>query len=69
MKTKTYKQGDSEFMFSADGITLTPRASIEITSDCPSEYKYIIINAYNNGWIKLVANAPKEEHFIEELTK
>ncbi len=69
MKTKTYRPGDQDWMFSADGITLTPRATIEIGVGCPTSWRSIIAEAYNNGWLKPVAHIPVHEHFMEELNK
>ncbi len=69
MKTKTYRPGDQDWMFSADGIILWPRASFEITNQCPSYYKTIIAEAYNKGWLIPQAHVPVHEHFMEELNK
>jgi hypothetical protein len=61
------KPGDKNFTFSPNGVTLVPRASLEITSDCPSEYRDIITQAYKNGWLKPVANIRNPEFTMELL--
>jgi hypothetical protein len=66
---KTIKPTDNDFMFSSDGITLCPRASLLITDDCPDYYKTIIAEAYNKGWLRPQAHIPVHEHFMEKLTK
>jgi hypothetical protein len=68
-KIKTWHRGDPGFLFSTDNITLCPRAGIQINNSCPREYKLIIAECINNGWLQPVAHQPVEEHFIEELAK
>lgn len=65
---KTIKQGDIDFMFCLDGMILWPRASFEITDQCPSYYKTIIAEAYSKGWLRPKAHMPVHEHFMEQLT-
>jgi hypothetical protein len=69
VKVKTFKPIDNDFMFCPDGITLWPRASFEITDQCPDYYKIIIAEAYNKGWLRPQAHTPVHEHFMEQLTK
>ena len=66
---KTYSQGDPEFRFSSDGITLVPRAAIQIDNRCPGHWKTIIAEAYEKGWLTVIAHQPVQEHFMEELAK
>jgi hypothetical protein len=68
-KVKTIKPTDNDWMFCLDGVTLWPRASFEITDQCPSYYKTIIAEAYNKGWLRPQAHMPVHEHFMEQLTK
>ena len=68
-KYKTYQRDDPEFHFSPDNIMLVPRAGLEISQKCPREYKMIIVECINNGWLKPIAHQPVHELFIEELTK
>jgi hypothetical protein len=64
---KMLKSGDRDFTFSPNGVTLVPRASLEISPNCPSEYKQIITQAYRNGWLKPVANIRNTEYLMELL--
>ena len=49
--THIVKPGDPEFTFSPDGITLSRRAGIEIDNRCPNEYRYVIQQCVEQGWI------------------
>lgn len=64
---KMIRPGDSLFTFSPNGVTLVPRASLEISSNCPSDYKHIIQQAHQNGWLKAVANMRDPEYTMELL--
>jgi hypothetical protein len=64
---KMLKPGDKNFTFSPNGVTLVPRASLEISPDCPSEYRHIIMQAYQYGWLKPVANMRNPEYTMELL--
>ena len=58
----TVYQGDDLFTFSPDGITVVPRANINIDySTCPANYIDMIVRAHNRGWIKAVAHIPGKE--------
>ena len=48
---RTIRQGDPKFMLK-DNIVICPRAGFEINEKCPREYKLIIAECINNGWIK-----------------
>jgi len=66
---KTLCADDEDFKFSPNGITLVPRASFEISMQCPREYKLIIVECINNGWIKPVAHMRDVEYTMELLRK
>lgn len=68
-KYKTYKKDDPGFNFSPDNIVIVPRAGFEFSDSCPREYRLIIAECINNGWIKPIAYQPVHEQFMEELTK
>lgn len=57
---KKVKPGDKHFRI-ADGIMMVDRAHIEITNKCPSNVANLILDAYNRGWIKPVANITERE--------
>jgi hypothetical protein len=69
LKYKTYTNKDPGFHFSPDNIVIVPRAGFQINDKCPREYKLIIAECINNGWLKPIAHQPVHEHFMEELTK
>ena len=64
---KIVKQGDPLFTFSDNGITLVQRAGFEISQNCPAEYRAIILQAYNKGWLKPVAAMRGAEATMETL--
>lgn len=67
MNIKTHKsqiriirQNDPKFDI-CDGYTVTPRAGFEISPGCPAEYKQILAECINNGWVKPVAYMTERE--------
>jgi hypothetical protein len=66
---KTLRRGDDDFMFSPDGLTMVPRASFVISSGCPTNYREIIAECVNHGWLKPVAYMRDEEYTWEILQK
>jgi hypothetical protein len=67
-KIKSIKQGDSNFWIS-DGITLTARAGFEVNNLCPKEYRSIIAECLNNGWLKPVAHVTDYELLLMTLER
>jgi hypothetical protein len=65
-KIKTVKQGDPKFMIQ-DGMVVCPRAGFEINQQCPREYKLIIAECINNGWLKPVAHVYGKELTMDAL--
>ena len=61
------RPGDADFTFSPNGVTLVPRASLELSPNCPKDYAYIIQQAVQNGWVKPVANMRNTEYLVEIL--
>jgi hypothetical protein len=66
---KTLRHTDTDFTFSPDGIRVVPRASFEVSSHCPAQYKQIIAECINNGWLKPVAHMRDVEYTMELLRK
>jgi len=66
---KTLRHNDADFSFSPDGIKIVPRASFEISNQCPREYRLIIADCINNGWLKPVAHMRDVEYTMELLRK
>lgn len=57
---RTIRSDDSRFHI-IDGMVVSPRAGFEITQQCPREYKLIIAECINNGWLKPVATVTERE--------
>ena len=64
---KTLRPGDADFTFSPDGIQLVSRAGFEISNNCPTEYKSILVTAITAGWLKPVAHMRDTEYTMELL--
>jgi hypothetical protein len=65
-KIRTVRQGDDKFMIH-DGLTVCPRAGFEINQQCPKEYRMIILECMNNGWLKPVAHVYGKELTMDAL--
>ena len=65
-RIKEIHQGDANFRI-ADGIRLIPRAGFEISKSCPHNYKLILADCINRGWIKPIAYVKEKELFWEIL--
>ena len=65
---RTIKKGDPNFMLK-DGFVITPRAGFDINQSCPKEYRMIILECINNGWLQPVATVKDTELFWEEFSK
>jgi len=65
---RAIKRGEPKFMIS-EGMTIAPRASLEISKDCPYQYKTIIETCYHKGWLIPVAYVKDTELFWEEFSK
>lgn len=65
-KIKTIKQGDPRFTIT-DGLVVSPRAGFEINQNCPVEYRYIISECINKGWLKPVAHVHGKELTMDAM--
>ena len=65
-QVRKIQQGDPNFDVQ-DGFALFPRAMIQITPECPLDYRLAITRAMNNGWIKTVAHVTDQELVWETL--
>ena len=63
---KIIRKDDSNFYID-NGIAIAPRAGIEISNDCPRQYKSMITEAIKNGWLKPVAYMKESEFMWEKL--
>lgn len=66
-QVRTIKPGDPNFVIT-DGFTQTNRAGIEISQRCPENYKDLILECINHGWLKPVANVTERELIFMGLT-
>jgi len=65
-KIKTIRQDDPKFMLQ-DHFVLCPRAGFEISNYCPKEYKAVISECINNGWVKTMAHAYGKELTMDAM--
>ena len=63
---KTIRKYDPNFMID-NGIIMAPRAGLEISNDCPRQYKSMIMEAIKNGWLKPIAYMKESEYTWEKL--
>lgn len=63
---KTIKSGDPNWLIK-NGLYMSPRAGFEISDDCPREYRMIISECVNRGWIKPVAYILDKELVVDIL--
>ena len=66
-KVHTIKPGDKNFLIH-DKFTVSQRAGFEIDANCPAQYRSIIVQCYNRGWLKPVANLTEREMIFMGLT-
>ena len=57
---RTIRQNDPRFTI-VDNFVTAPRAGIEISNRCPENYKDLILECINHGWIKPIANLTERE--------
>ena len=67
-RVKTIKQDHPGFHI-VDGFMTTPRAGFEVNSHCPSQYKQVIAECINNGWLKPVAYMHERDVLISGLAR
>lgn len=65
---KALRPNDNDFTF-CDAYTITPRASFEISANCPSQYRQVIAECINNRWLTPVAYISEKEAIFIGLNK
>lgn len=65
---RTIRRGEKNFMLT-DGLVMAPRAGFEISNSTPREYRQIISECIDNGWLKPVAYVKDVELFWQEFSK
>ena len=63
VKIKNIKPGDKMFKFS-NGFISCDRASIYIDPNCPGHIANLIMQAYDDGYIKPVAHMTEKEYTL-----
>ncbi len=66
VKIKTVKNDDPMFYIKGD-VTVSCRAGFEISQGCPHEYRLILADCIDRGWIKPVAYMRDDEYVWESL--
>jgi hypothetical protein len=61
------KPNDRRFLID-DGIVTSPRAGFEISSNCPVDYKIVLQECINNGWLTPVAYMTEREMLFVGLS-
>lgn len=67
-QVRMVRQNDPIFMI-VDGIVVTPRAGFEISLQCPREYRLIIQDCIDRGWLKPIAHVTEKEYVWMNLSK
>ena len=65
-KIKTLKPGDNNWFIDSD-FTRTPRAGFEISVSCPRDYRMVLSECIDRGWIKPVAYMKETDYVWETL--
>jgi len=65
---KEIKQDDAHFRMT-DGIRIVPRAAIEISKSCPHNYKLILSDCIDKGWVMPVAYVKESDYVWEVLAE
>lgn len=63
---RTIRSKDPNFNL-IDGMLVVPRAGFEVVKECPREYKLIIQDCLERGWLKPVANVYDHELTFDVL--
>jgi hypothetical protein len=66
-QVRRIRPGDPNFVIT-DGLVQTNRAGLEISQRCPKNYKDLILECINHGWIKPVAHVTEREMIFMGLT-
>lgn len=64
---RTIRQDDPRFQIQ-DQYVIATRAGFEISDRCPIEYKLVLQECINNGWLKPVAHMTERELLFAGLS-
>lgn len=62
-------KADNKDFYIEDGFALHPRAHVQITPECPIDYRLMITECMNRGWVTAVANVKDNELVWDTLSK
>lgn len=57
---RTLRPNDPRFIIN-DGMVVSPRAGFHILQECPREYKLVIQDCIDRGWLQPIANITERE--------
>jgi hypothetical protein len=66
-RIRLIRPGEQHFRID-NGFAVANRAGVEISNNCPAEYKSILLQALSAGWIKPVAHVTEEEYMMMQLS-
>jgi len=66
-RIKLFNKNDPNWFWTTDGFTLVPRAAIQISDDCPAEYKMLLAKCINKGWVNPIAYMKESSYVWEKL--
>ena len=67
-RVRRIKSSDDNFHID-DGFVLHPRAMIQITPECPIDYRLMVTECLNRGWVTVAANVKDNELVWDTLGK
>jgi hypothetical protein len=63
---RTIRQGDAKFLLK-DKFVVCPRAGFDISNRCPENYRSLIQECIQHGWLKPVAHVYGKELTMDAL--
>ena len=63
---RTIRQNDPDFMLH-DDMMVSPRAGIEISQRCPENYRSLIQECVDHGWLRPIATVYDYELTFDKL--
>jgi hypothetical protein len=65
-RLRTIRHNDADFMLH-DDIVISPRAGFEISQRCPENYRSLIQECIDHGWLRPVATVYDYELTFDKL--
>ena len=64
---KAITPNDPHFILN-DGLIVANRAGFEISEKCPTDYRKVLADCIQRGWLKPVAHVTAEEYMVMQLS-